>query len=117
MLLVGRPVGPIANELDVERGVFDVLEGTVDCEEALTVDAVVGLGAMTGAEVGDIAGVEAGLAGAAVFWKQAHALDRREVDTPAKLLGIASAGFLRYLGQKTAASLEKRSKARRLLSS
>lgn len=96
---------------------IDVAEVAIDCEEALTVEVVVGVGAMTGAEVGDVAGVETGFAGAAVFWKQAQALDSREVGTPIKLLGIFSLGVVRNLGQNAAASVEKRSKVRSELSS
>lgn len=118
--VVGMIVRPTAEELDVELGWstgLAVLEGLIDGEDILTVEAVVGFGATTGAEVGDVTGVEAGFAGAAVFWKQVHALDNLETGTPARLLGIFSLGARRNFGQKAAASLEKRSKARRLLSS
>lgn len=104
-----RPVGPAAGT--------DVAGVANDCEEALTAEVVVGVGAMTGAEVGDIAGVETGFAGAAVFWKQAQALDSLEAATPTKLLGIFSLGDVRNLGQNAAASVEKRSRVRSELSS
>lgn len=95
----------------------DVLGIGIGCDEALTLDVVVGVGATTAAEVVDVAGVGTGFAGAAVFWKQVQALDSLDTGTPTKLLGIVSVGVVRNLGQKTAASLENLSNARSVLSS
>lgn len=109
----------MVGELDVALDVAteEATEGGMDTGVVLTVKRDVGVGGTAGAVVGAVVGLETGLTGAAVFWKQEQALDKREVGTPAKLLGTCWFGALRNLGQKTAASLEKRSKARRVLSS
>ena len=39
----------------------------IDCDEALTLEGVIGVGATTGAEVVDVGGVGTGFSGAAVF--------------------------------------------------
>lgn len=125
-------IGPTIGRLDVEltelaRAEVLIVVGTIadanvvelgtDRDDTLELETGAGVGVTTGADVGEVAGVEAGFAGAAVFWKQAHALDKREAGSPARLLGTFSLGAVRNFGQKAAASLEKRSRVRRALSS
>lgn len=132
MPFVGTPVGTFEVELEVEVGLIEVADiegrvigidtdGLIDSElgkgVVLTVENDVGVGGTTGRDVGIVAGLETGFTGAAVFSKQVQALDKRDAGTPARFFGTCSVGVLRYIGQNAAASLAKRSKARRLLSS
>lgn len=114
------------DELDVEVGVWELIEvgakadsvdTKLDSGVDLMVEKDIGVEETTGAEVGVLVGLETGFTGAAVFSKQVQALDKREAGATARLLGTCWFGALRYLGQKAAASLAKRSKRRRVLSS
>lgn len=122
----------MADEPNVETGGLELVEvvskvigfGTdvttgaeLDNGVVLTLERDVGVGATTEADLGVVVALETGFTGAAVFWKQVQPLDSLETGTPARLRGTGSLGVLRNFGQKMAASLEKRSNARRVLSS
>lgn len=111
MPLSGRLVGPVEDELRVNTVGVELGKGVV-----LTVETDVVVGE-TVTVVGDFVGLDTGFTGAAVFRKHAQPLDKRVEGTPARFFGAGSLDAVRYLGQKAAASLEKRSMARSVLSS